>query len=139
MKKEKKVQHIMREGNIQGERRLYKKLKIPTLPSKSPRSGVTFHFKALTSLLSFFVGAEDYLMLFHLKIKMLFVHRKEKWATLISYFKKIVTSNGMLFNLLGGAVIFISLQHFIPLPLDLIPLLYLAGLNLMEGKLTIEQ
>ena len=44
VKKEKKVQQIKREGSIKGEGGLYKKLKIPTLPPKLPRSGVTFHY-----------------------------------------------------------------------------------------------
>ena len=43
VKKEKKVQQIKREGSIKGEGGLYKKLKIPTLPPKLPRSGVAFH------------------------------------------------------------------------------------------------
>ena len=38
------MQQIKREGSIQGEGWLYKKLKIPSLPPKLPRSGVTFHF-----------------------------------------------------------------------------------------------
>ena len=38
------MQQLKREGSIKGERGLYKKLKIPTLNPKSPRSGVTFHF-----------------------------------------------------------------------------------------------
>ena len=38
-----KVQQIKREGSIKGEGGRYKKLKIPTLTPKSPRSGVTFH------------------------------------------------------------------------------------------------
>ena len=37
--------HIPNEnGSIQGEGGLYKNLKIPTLPPKSPMSVVTFHF-----------------------------------------------------------------------------------------------
>ena len=41
---DKKVQQIKREGSIQGEGGLYRKLKIPTLPPKLQRSGVTFHY-----------------------------------------------------------------------------------------------
>ena len=45
---EKKVKQIKREGSIQEEGGFYKKLKIPTLPPKLPRSGITFHcFKIL--------------------------------------------------------------------------------------------
>ena len=33
-----------REGSTKGKGGLYKKLQIPTLPPKWPRSGVTFHF-----------------------------------------------------------------------------------------------
>ena len=32
-----------REGSTKGKGGLYKKLQIPTLPPKHPRSGVTFH------------------------------------------------------------------------------------------------
>ena len=32
-------------GALKGKGGLYKKLQIPTLPLKCPRSGVTFHFK----------------------------------------------------------------------------------------------
>ena len=38
------MQQIKREGSIKGEGGLYKELKIPTLPPKSPRNGVTLHF-----------------------------------------------------------------------------------------------
>ena len=41
----KKIKKREREGSIQGKGGLYKKLKIPTLPPKLPRSGVTFHFR----------------------------------------------------------------------------------------------
>ena len=34
-----------REGSTNGKRGLYKKLQIPTLPAKWPRSGVTFYYK----------------------------------------------------------------------------------------------
>ena len=44
--KREKVQQIKREGSIKGEGGLYKELKIPALPPKLPRSGVTFHSKS---------------------------------------------------------------------------------------------
>ena len=49
-KREKSLQ-LMREGRIQGEGGLYKNLKIPALPPKSTKSGVTFNFKVFRLLL----------------------------------------------------------------------------------------
>ena len=43
---EKSATNKEREGSIKGEGGLYKELKIPALPPKLPRSGVTFHFLA---------------------------------------------------------------------------------------------
>ena len=47
--KEKKSPQIKIEGSIIGIRGLCKKLYIPTLPPKSPMSGVTFHSQTTTS------------------------------------------------------------------------------------------
>ena len=43
-RKESTMRNKEREGSTQGNGGLYKKLKIPTLPPKWPRSGVTFHY-----------------------------------------------------------------------------------------------
>ena len=43
MKKEKEMKQIKREGSIKGEGGPYKELKIPALPPKLPKSGLTFH------------------------------------------------------------------------------------------------
>ena len=42
-KENRKSSMLKREGSTHGEGGLYKKLKIPALPPKSLRSGVTFH------------------------------------------------------------------------------------------------
>ena len=49
------MQQIKREGSIKGEGGFHKKLKIPTLPPMSQRSGVTFHFISDEGFLIFFL------------------------------------------------------------------------------------
>ena len=41
----KKSAMLKRDGSTHWDGGLYKKLQIPTLPPKSPRSGVTFHLR----------------------------------------------------------------------------------------------
>ena len=81
----------MREGNTKGKGGLNKKLQIPSLPPKWPRSGVTFHFKKvlcsqnpvafsffLAFFLSFFLSFFPY---FSLSLSALKTYSKSKTSS----------------------------------------------------------
>ena len=53
-KENRKSTMLKREGSFRGEGGLIKKLKIPSLPPKLPRSDITFHFIAASNALNQF-------------------------------------------------------------------------------------